>query len=411
MKNICIGDIVKVKNNDIVRDIEAYLEHEISNNSFEVKFINIEDDRQKTEWFVLAEKDKDITNTKPVALEKKELEVVTPTNIQISSDYSFRELFEFNSTGKEIFKKISNMNVRSIEKNYFKAELVDGEYMISYIPFEKLKYFDGDFYDNDLRVKYKKLVKPIKVVQEIIKANDKTFKMSQETVDGLLSCINKEINADFVLVSGEDITKYYNLNMYVSQDGTLGSSCMKHEKLGKMGVFHLYEDYAKMLILKDRATGKIYGRAIVWDLQSDDEKFKGKRLVDRIYTTNNAFVGMFKEWAIKHGCFYLKEQTFKTTVFMFNDIEYDLNNYDPVWVNVSPRINNYMFYPYIDTFPIKIKGDLDRLYTCIFEDDGYYDEDDDDNYRVVAVHSRTSGSRYITNLGNDLGLRGCDSDY
>ena len=392
LKSIMVGDIVKVVPEDAFAKVCDFLENKHLKNEFEVRYIDYNDKKQSEVWYAIIPKGLDIAETKVVGLKKSRLEVITPVEIDISIHGSINEMLSFNATGKKVLKEITNSNIREIEKDYFMAELEDGEYVISYIPFEKIRYMDNDFYNKDLRSKYARKIKPIKIIQEIINIKNNKF-LTQDIVDGLLACINKEIDADFVIVSGKDISKYYNEKKYASLDGTLGNSCMRHHSLSIGGAFYIYEDCAEMVILKDKKEDKILGRAILWTMHGDSE-FEGKKLLDRIYTINDSMVGLFIKFAIDNGFYYLKRQTYGTHVFLFNEKEIDMEGKD-VYVNVPDRINNYMSYPYIDTFQVKLKKHLDRLYMRCWADDNKY----------VAIYNCTGGVRSISSDGQVLGLR------
>ena len=397
LKNIIVGDVVKIVPEDaFVRFCEAIgVSEENQKNKFEVRYVDFNPEKPSDVFYVISDPTKPIGENNMYGLHKNRLEVVKGNPTTVSFDDSIGEMLTFNGIGKKILEVLNKCNIRDIEKDYL--EFDDNSKLITYIPFDKIKYMNYDFYNEELRKKYAKPIKPIKIIQEILENNkDKTsIILTQDVVDELLACINKEINADFVIVSGKDISKYYNENTYMEQKGTLGNSCMKHAKYEKMGVFYMYEDYAEMVILKDKGTDKIYGRAILWTLHGDT-RFEGRKLLDRIYTTNDAFVGMFKQFAYKNKFLCLKTQTYGTYTFLDNDNVVNMDGVD-VYVNVDPKINGYMLFPYIDTFYFTFKNHLDRLYHCGFTRGK-------ETGPIVAEYHRTCGVRSVTSEGRDLGM-------
>ena len=396
LKNVIIGDIVKVVPDDAYKKVCDFLKRDYnSKNLFEVRYIEYNDKDPQDTWYVLVEIGKNMEDTQCISLKKKRLEVVSPVGVCINIDMSFSEMLSFNKVGKDILSKIESCNIRNLERNHYSVIVEDGEYMVTCIPFDKIRLFKNDYYNEQLRSKYCQKIKPIKIIQELLGET-----LPQEKIDGLLACINKEIDADFEIVRGKDITKYYNEAYYASEAGTLGRSCMRYGKLGLKGTFYIYEDYAEMIILKDRKSDVIYGRAILWTLHGDKE-IEGKKFMDRIYTTNDSFVGIFKKFAIDNGFYYLKKQTYSQNIMMFGNEEINMNYLSDIYVNIGTRINQYMFYPYIDTFQYELSDKSGRLYPNI---------DFSNSNTVLCSYNYTGGCRCITSIGRKAGYRSGSDD-
>jgi len=112
---------------------------------------------------------------------------------------------------------------------------------------------------------------------------------------------NRDIS-DFELVKGDAIRHWYNGDNYATGGASLNSSCMMGDECQTF--FNIYTenpDKVSMLILKDKKNpDKIRGRAIVWKLGYPS----GRTFMDRIYTSQDSEVILFKEYAKEHGWIY-----------------------------------------------------------------------------------------------------------
>lgn len=134
-----------------------------------------------------------------------------------------------------------------------------------------------------------------------------------------------EMSKDFEIVRGEDIRKYYKHTNY-SPGGSLSESCMKYASCQEyLDIYCKNTDQINMLILKD-SDGRIKGRAIVWvDVNLRLEEWEKKQkvvvtLMDRIYSTEESVVEMFKIYAKKMGWVYkYRQQADDETPFVYNN--------------------------------------------------------------------------------------------
>jgi hypothetical protein len=142
----------------------------------------------------------------------------------------------------------------------------------------------------------------------------------------------------FKLVKGDDIRKWYHEDKYKKDGGTLNGSCMRHSSCQKyFDIYTKNPDVCQLLILVDD-TDRLTGRALVWKLRD------GETFMDRIYSTNDSDVDLFKSYAIKEGWYYKGSQ-----------------NNDPDETIIAPKgeknISNlfvdldtdFKYYPYMDT--------------------------------------------------------------
>lgn len=155
--------------------------------------------------------------------------------------------------------------------------------------------------------------------------------------------------SQFDIVSGDDISKWYNGDNYQDGGGTLNNSCMCRKpshffeiytKNSKCSMVILYSDGGQ---LKDGKylSNKIRGRALLWDATIDDKPVK---FMDRVYTSNDSDTKLFEEWAKENGWFYKVGQS----MYPSNEIS---NGVDSGYYKIKVELdeNNIETFPYMDT--------------------------------------------------------------
>lgn len=129
--------------------------------------------------------------------------------------------------------------------------------------------------------------KPGRIIKKLMKFDykEKDIEIFNNLLKANMVCIG-----NFEVVSGPDITKYYNADTYYKCTSTLGNSCMRYAECADY--FQIYEDHAKMLVcLKN---GCVMGRAIIWEID-------GKTFMDRVYVCEDYLESQFIEYAKDHG--------------------------------------------------------------------------------------------------------------
>ena len=129
----------------------------------------------------------------------------------------------------------------------------------------------------------------------------------------------------FEIVYGEDIKHWYSEDKYATKSGQLGNSCMRYKAC--QDYFDIYienPEVCQLLIFKNINGDKLLGRALLWT------DVDGKKLMDRIYTTKDNYIKLFKKWADKNNYKQIYDEDFYTTI------------------KVEPK--DYKKYPYMDTF-------------------------------------------------------------
>ena len=108
--------------------------------------------------------------------------------------------------------------------------------------------------------------------------------------------------SNFEIVTGETLRHWYHEKNYAEGGSSLNGSCMKDDECQPyMDIYVENPDDISLLILKDKNDPKkIRGRALVWNLYLPS----GRTFLDRIYTTQDSEVVLFKEYAKEHGWIY-----------------------------------------------------------------------------------------------------------
>lgn len=198
---------------------------------------------------------------------------------------------------------------------------------------KELKYSSNGIWSREGR----QTGKPARIIQKLLRKKYKSIDL--ETFNNLLKSEIMQGHT-FMLVSGDDIQKYYNQNTYLKINGTLGNSCMRYNECSDY--FDIYKDHAKMLIcIKNN---KISGRAVVWEI--DD-----KMLMDRVYICDDYLEEQFILYAKDHKWWMRESNTLLNDGDCASWIGPDDEYQDPVQLKLYLSLKNkYFLFPYIDSF-------------------------------------------------------------
>ena len=183
------------------------------------------------------------------------------------------------------------------------------------------------------------------------------------------------------IVNGNAIAHYYHQDQYTKRRSeTLQTSCMKYpECQAYFDVYTQNPQVCSLLIMRSKTEpDKIEGRALVWTL------IDGTKFMDRIYYTEQYQVEIFKDYAIKNGWVYKKNQNNKSD-------EYCLVGPDKVYSGVlAVKLQKWEFelYPYLDTL-------------CYFDDEEKILHNGQDKYKQDYILQQTDGQ------GGPLTCRNC----
>lgn len=200
-------------------------------------------------------------------------------------------------------------------------------------------------------------------------------------------------DANFKIVKGKDIIKYYNNKTYAKAKpgSTLSNSCMGYNNCSPYIGFYS-KNNIKMLVLFDDDNVSVRGRALLWSIDDiNGEELETPRLfMDRIYTIESYEIGKFIEYAKQHSILYKDTQD-----------AIEQNICDPITGEssylkmVTYDIEKHTSYPFLDTMKFynseeeAISNDYMFDYDMSFEstEGGYLSENDGTEY-VFSTYSQ-----------------------
>ena len=159
----------------------------------------------------------------------------------------------------------------------------------------------------------------------------------------------KDALKQFDIIQGNKIAYWYDEENYVGGGGSLNNSCMA--SVGS-DYFDIYTENPQVSLVilygeggdikDDKYTDTlIKGRAILWDAKLDGQPIK---FMDRIYTTHDADVELFKQYAEKNGWWYKKRQSMEP-----GEDFTDGNSIKRGTIEVKLDDADFSEYPYCDT--------------------------------------------------------------
>lgn len=158
-----------------------------------------------------------------------------------------------------------------------------------------------------------------------------------------------DVLKQFDIVKGGEIAYWYDYNKYVDGGGTLNNSCMAevdsdyfeiYTSNSQVSLVILYDDSGEISGEKYKSS-KIKGRAILWDAEINGQSAK---FMDRIYTTYDSDVDLFKQFAQKNGWFYKDSQSMTPREYITDGTS---KSRPEIIVKVDKADCDY--YPYVDT--------------------------------------------------------------
>ncbi len=189
------------------------------------------------------------------------------------------------------------------------------------------------------------------------------FKYTEKDIEDFVNMFYAkidEINKELVVVSGEDIRYWYSKNNYESENGSLGSSCMRYVYCSDY--FDIYTDnpdVCSLAILKND-NGKLMGRALLWT------DMDGNKWMDNVYCAKDYIAHIFSNWASKNN--YRKIVGGTTVSIDVNGGEY----------RGYPYLDS-LYYYYIDKGILSNRNNLGGSYLLLTETDGEYEGPYDSN--------------------------------
>lgn len=201
---------------------------------------------------------------------------------------------------------------------------------LSYLTQDKIERIENEGKDYwDVKMRYHS--RPGSFIKKLLKIDDQDL---SNFITQFLSIVDPPIYT-MELVKGKDISKYYNVQNYVDQNGSLGGSCMKSSPDEFFDIYTQNPNQIGMLVMLNQH-GKLMGRAIVWlDLN----------LMDRIYVSNDNHVNFFHNWANENNYLYKEFNNWNTPKNWVNQGIKEIKEFELTLDEV-----NFDKYPYIDSF-------------------------------------------------------------
>ena len=159
----------------------------------------------------------------------------------------------------------------------------------------------------------------------------------------------KDALKQFDIVQGDKIAYWYDEENYVSGGGSLNNSCMASVNPDYFDIYTENPQVSLVILYGDGGSiesekytdDRIKGRAILWDAKLDGQPVK---FMDRIYTSQDADVELFKQFAEKNGWWFKKRQSMEP-----NEDFTDGNSSKKGTIEVKLDDADFSEYPYCDT--------------------------------------------------------------
>lgn len=289
--------------------------------------------------------------------------------------------------GEVIKKKVSD----TTGKTYVLLKFPGGETVVNE---QNIRYEDTP----DLFKTNRQSIRVGRGVRGLISAGKLSFTDSEveQFVNKYKSEIEKlnDIFSNFELVSGDDISYWYNYENYEKERnmGQLSNSCMSDVPSKYFEIYTKNPDVCNLLILKTEEGNKIKGRALVWYLTNPDITF-----VDRIYCHADSDMELFRQYS-KHKKWYYKSYNGSSSEDI--DLIGPDGRIEPDVLEVNVRKGDYKAYPYLDTLQY-LDRDTGKLST----------EDYGDTIQLIDTDGGYEGSCCRNCNGEEvIDCRNCDGD-
>ena len=250
---------------------------------------------------------------------------------------------------------------------------------------EALEEYDSSFQKvwttNRNKIKIGRIIRAL-IRATKINANDSDIEKFVNQYKSTIDIINDSFNR-FNIVKGDDITYWYNLDNYYDQDnGTLANSCMSEVPGSYLYIYSANPDVCQLVILYDEngeilngkyTSNKIVGRALLWKTR-DDYYF-----MDRIYTTKDNDIDLFRKFEEKNGWWYRKSKNYGSDFTIENGSDTKNNQTIIVdlqkWEDEFPYLDSLM-YLNSETGELSNKGSAIKANYELQSTGGGYDEID-----------------------------------
>ena len=150
-----------------------------------------------------------------------------------------------------------------------------------------------------------------------------------------------DVFRNFEVVKEDKIAYWYDRRNYQACTSNLGSSCMSGVEPEYFDIYVKNPDKISLVILKNDDGDKILGRALLWELDTPKITF-----MDRIYTSNDSYIPLFKDYCYKNGWYHKQAQNSSNHHIESKD---DKKTEHLFCTLRNSRVGDYDKYPYLDT--------------------------------------------------------------
>ena len=183
--------------------------------------------------------------------------------------------------------------------------------------------------------------KPGRVARMLIPKDDHGLFADRdfESFANIIKATDVNRAATFMLVTGNDIKYWYDGYRYSDGTGSLEMSCMRHTRCRDFfGIYIDNPDIVSMLILVNKDSDLLMGRALVWHIPGCETP-----IMDRVYGSDSVKQA-FRHHAETHGWYSRAFQSFEHETMFVKQGEL-------VYLDIRVKLPNYRYhlYPYLDT--------------------------------------------------------------
>lgn len=265
-----------------------------------------------------------------------------------------------NSTNKVCLILIQNQELSSPnELSLNKIDFIKSEddAHVSFTPIENIIKANEKGVDYGDPFTFRRFrIKVGRIITKIFTTNTiKRFNITDKDIEdftNLHKAFYEKEKTHFIIVTGEDIKKYYDEQNYYAtsafgRTGTLWNSCMRHSDRLKFLELYIVNN-TKLLVLVN-SEDKVKGRALLWDNvinEGTDDLGTDIKIMDRIYYTDDHIVNVFKNWAFENGYMPKMDQSSRSERYII------LPNRGVAQTKLLIKLDksDLEFYPYLDTF-------------------------------------------------------------
>jgi hypothetical protein len=231
--------------------------------------------------------------------------IIAKFNVSKYIDINSNSISGFNTISYNVIgQSFNNFNTKDDASSEFYHYVNFHNDELTY--FTKAKYIQGlmkminkgysnEYASNNIYSDCSNLTRKTSLTKFLIKSFDNVDeKVIQAHIEynKMLDVYNPEL---FSVVTGEDIVKYYHMDTYFKNSGDLGSSCMRNEANQNQIQFYAKNNNVSLIIMRPEGTDAIIGRALLWTTVD------GKKVMDRIYTTDSKLVSLFHRYAAENN--------------------------------------------------------------------------------------------------------------